>query len=124
MTDQEVIDRAVQIMGVERYRWLCSEANTHPTPNSREDWLRFVREIAEAPTSAYPPAMEQAGNLSRALWDWTVSGFSMASEVERNRRLEICTGCEFFAAGRCRKCGCFTQPKAAIKTSHCPIGKW
>ena len=43
---------------------------------------------------------------------------------ERNRRLEICHGCEHFNAPRCNLCGCFMNYKATLLTSDCPIGKW
>lgn len=75
---------------------------------------------------AYPPLAQQAANLGRALWDWAVSGFSMTSQDEQARRLEICRGCEQWDGGRCRICGCGLAAKIALKTSHCPLPepKW
>jgi hypothetical protein len=38
------LDECVRHTGVERYRWLCSDANDLPAPNSRDDWRRWVIE--------------------------------------------------------------------------------
>ncbi len=38
----EALDQAVAATRVSRYRWLCSEANTLPAPNSRDDWRAFI----------------------------------------------------------------------------------
>lgn len=47
MTDAEfsaLLDEAVSATGIVRYRHLCSDANTLPRPNSRDDWRRFIAE--------------------------------------------------------------------------------
>ena len=57
-----LLDEAIRATGVERYRWLCSDANTLPPPNSRDDWRRFIlarrwEAPAVAPTEGrYVPA--------------------------------------------------------------------
>lgn len=38
--------------GVERYRWLCSDANTHPSPNSAADYRRWI--LARGWKQAFP----------------------------------------------------------------------
>jgi hypothetical protein len=50
------LDRAVRETGVERYRFLCSEANTLGGANSREEWRRFIAERRWVP-SASPVAV-------------------------------------------------------------------
>lgn len=121
MTDEQAIDEVVRRTGVERFRSLCSEANTLPPPNSRADYLRHVRELARPPTAA-----EQAANLGRSLFAWATSGFAMTTDDERSARLSVCAGCEHWDAAprRCRLCGCYTDAKIALKTEHCPINKW
>lgn len=85
--------------------------------------------MGDAPAS-YPPVMTQAANLSRALWDWAVSGFAMASEAEVKRRLAICEACEYFDPGprRCKHlgCGCYLDAKTRMRSEHCPLPtpKW
>jgi len=44
------------------------------------------------------------------------------------KRLEICTKCEyrakFLLASTCVKCGCIISAKVRIPTATCPVGKW
>lgn len=48
------------------------------------------------------------------------------TKEERDRRYEICKGCEFlFMPSRtCKKCYCFMPLKTLLKEAYCPIGKW
>lgn len=52
MTDSEAIDEAIRRTGVERYRFLCSAGNPHPSPNSAADHIRLMHEIAAKPSPA------------------------------------------------------------------------
>jgi hypothetical protein len=128
MTDQEAIDRAVRITGVERYRWLCSEANRASPPTSRTEYLGLVHEIAGGPdgpdrtpasghapeAGAYPGILEQARNVASAagrVVSAVVHGEPVkVSEEVHADRLAICMACEHNGARpdgvRCRKCGC------------------
>jgi hypothetical protein len=52
-------------------------------------------------------------------------------DEEKERRLSICRGCEFFKLSTlnshlstCLKCGCALNLKTRLETEHCPIGKW
>lgn len=63
----------------------------------------------------------QAKLRSDQIWNETIK---VPSE-ERERRLEICQGCEFLLSmNRCKKCGCFMDVKTWIPMSNCPINKW
>ena len=42
------------------------------------------------------------------------------SDEEYERRLEICKLCDDLLNGLCRKCGCFVELRAAMKTKNCP----
>jgi hypothetical protein len=44
----------------------------------------------------------------------------------RNKRMEICKGCDFRdkLLERCKKCGCFLKMKTASVSSSCPINEW
>jgi len=52
------------------------------------------------------------------------------SDAEFQRRMAICTACEFLdnTTQRCGKCGCFVAAqvigKARLATETCPIDKW
>lgn len=73
MTDAEfsaLLDEAVLATGVERYRYLCSGANTLPSPNSRDDWRRWILERRWEP-GAVPesdrPTVARSLGLARAM---------------------------------------------------------
>jgi hypothetical protein len=42
------------------------------------------------------------------------------SDEEYERRLELCKLCDNLLNGMCRKCGCFVELRAAMKTKNCP----
>jgi hypothetical protein len=48
------------------------------------------------------------------------------SKAEKEKRLEICKGCEYYHApeDRCKLCGCKMAVKAHLKLESCPAGKW
>jgi hypothetical protein len=47
-------------------------------------------------------------------------------ETERQRRLEICTRCEFYVPTivSCSQCWCFLPAKASLKSARCPKRRW
>ena len=47
-----------------------------------------------------------------------------ASDEERDKRLLVCSECEFKVGSRCNLCRCFINYKAKLANSECPIGKW
>lgn len=46
------------------------------------------------------------------------------SQEERDRRMDVCKGCEFLKGSRCAKCGCNMNFKTRLVSGNCPIGKW
>lgn len=51
--------------------------------------------------------------------------FRHVSTEEKQRRLEICQGCEHLRDnGTCGKCGCLLSVKAAWSSEKCPLEKW
>jgi len=44
----------------------------------------------------------------------------------RNKRYDICKGCDRFSAPtkRCKECGCFMAMKTWLKGASCPLDKW
>ena len=48
------------------------------------------------------------------------------SKAEKEKRLEICKGCEHYHVpqDRCKLCGCKMAVKAHLKLESCPAGKW
>ena len=47
-----------------------------------------------------------------------------ADQDEIARRKAICNQCEHYLNGRCGKCGCWLQYKAALHAEGCPENKW
>lgn len=47
------------------------------------------------------------------------------SEIEKNRRLEICKNCEHFNKTyvQCKLCGCFLEAKTRLQGFHCALPK-
>jgi hypothetical protein len=81
----------------------------------------------EYPASS-PSLAVRAGNLAAAAVEAVASGGKRATPEERERRLSICRGCEFFDADRvmCRQCGCSLSLKTRLDAWHCPLvpPKW
>ena len=48
------------------------------------------------------------------------------SDDEVTRRLAICHDCPSFdpPPKRCKRCGCFTEIKARMRSQHCPDALW
>jgi hypothetical protein len=94
------------------------------------------REERKYATMAEPPTMlQKATNMTKAigrLAGAVAKGNPLrVTDEERDRRLAICRGCEYWneggniGLGECRhsKCGC-TRFKHGLTTERCPIGKW
>lgn len=74
-------------------------------------------------TVKYPSFGSMVVNAAAAAVDFVASGFELADDAEVERRLAICSTCEFFDAGpqRCRICGCYLGGKARVAAEHCPL---
>jgi hypothetical protein len=82
--------------------------------------------------------LEKAVNFSKAIGQHVSQGMPVCSELEIQERFAICVACPFFIkkqeepiAGECSKCGCKCNTKSnpiknklAMKSQHCPVGKW
>jgi hypothetical protein len=74
--------------------------------------------------SQRPGAVAMARNLGKSIIEWSASGFKTCEGDELNKRLELCSSCEYLINNRCLKCGCFVEVKTRLATSKCPISKW
>ena len=63
-------------------------------------------------------------NLTKDIVKWVSNGAPINTQEETNRRLNICSSCQFFNNGTCSKCGCNLSIKAELSTTRCPIDKW
>ena len=55
-----------------------------------------------------------------------LSSDNYADRDIRDKRLNICKGCEqlFKPTRTCRECGCFMSLKTWLKDATCPLNKW
>lgn len=67
-----------------------------------------------------------ANKFGKALINHAKDGFKKADTELYNKRIDICTTCEFFNAEqkRCNNCGCFLEFKASWNSEKCPVDKW
>lgn len=128
MNWEEALEIAVERRQNPRLRFLCSEEYAQHLA-----WRRRVIEIATGKTApAYPPMMEQAGNVlgaaGRAMGAAVTGQQVMRSAEEQAACLAICRDCEHFVAAeeRCAVCGCVMAFKVKLATEHCPLSepKW
>lgn len=84
--------------------------------------VHIVNRSAIAETAPpMPPLMTQARNLAGAVVRFVVSGGEQTTPEQAAERMAICRGCEEFAGGRCRICGCHLAYKVASAVEHCPL---
>lgn len=82
------------------------------------------------PQNKHPSLLTKVKNFLTALYKHLVSGAKRTSATERQRRYDICAGCEFFDGNACTKCGCPISRQARFVSKldwsdqHCPIDKW
>ena len=121
MTYIDALEIVVARTKHERYRWLCSDANTEEASREGYRFLMIRMAVSDQPT-AYPSLAAQANSALRSATGFVASGLAVASHEEQSRRLSICHACEHYDAerGRCRICGCYLAWKAKIASEHCP----
>lgn len=108
-----------------RLRELCEDwSNIRRRDAYRHRVIEMAGGLPEP--AEFPPAATMVRSAVNALAGFATSGFKVADKAERERRLGLCYGCEFYRAdeGRCVKCGCVMNLKARIYSQHCPIQKW
>jgi ribosomal protein L37E len=104
----------------------CPKQRWGPVFCEQLEDVEFLEEIDE---SCFPPPVNLASNLLSAVGSEIkarINGTSALGSKEVARRYAICEGCEYFHAKskRCTQCGCFLKWKTALRSQHCPIGKW
>ncbi len=80
-----------------------------------------VKGIVVGPASILSNAAHAAERIIKS----TAAGQRvLVSDLERDRRMEICKTCEFFNGKTCLKCGCVARWKTKLATEKCPVDKW
>lgn len=73
-----------------------------------------------------PSLWEQAKSVTKATVTHIMSGMEEVTPEERQRRMDICGGCEYLLKeeNRCGKCLCFLGAKQRWASQSCPMGYW
>jgi hypothetical protein len=121
MSWQEALETVVVREGVERYRYLCSDAY-----HDHAAWrAEMVRREAN-PT--YPSVGRHVANLFRSARRFVASGLRLAPKSIRQARLTICQACPKYdqQQRRCTVCGCVNSAKVWVAADQCPLDppKW
>jgi hypothetical protein len=110
-----------------RWEHLVKDITPYMLLQQREhEWAEKKKKQKQNP----PPLKKQIKNFIKSMAFWAKNLFPVASKKTYEKRLSICSGCEFYdpsgwkGRGKCLKCGCCTSAKAKLKTEKCPIGKW
>jgi len=75
-------------------------------------------------TPSGPGLLRMAVSATKAMAQFIASGLKTLPPHIQQKRLRICTTCEYHTGLRCKVCGCFTNAKARLAHERCPIGKW
>jgi hypothetical protein len=73
-----------------------------------------------------PTLIAKVASVTSDVAKWAVAGVPRRTSDEQAACKAICQTCEFFNAQKnnCKKCGCYVNWAAWLKTKSCPIGKW
>jgi hypothetical protein len=71
-----------------------------------------------------PGVTQLVGNFAKAMAEHVSDGMHRVDAQQLQGRLEACTLCDQRRDNRCAACGCYVQPKAALRSSYCPLGRW
>jgi hypothetical protein len=117
----EALEIVVAREGVERYRYLCSEAY-HDHKRMREEISRMASE------TDFPPLARQAANFAGAMGRAALAAVTgeqvFCTPEQQAEREAICQGCDKLINGKCVLCGCPYKRKIKLATEICPIGLW
>lgn len=50
----------------------------------------------------------------------TLDKKDLVAENVYDNRIKHCKNCDFLISGMCRKCGCYVEVRARLKTQNCP----
>jgi hypothetical protein len=106
------------------YPALCQNMAADPTR-----WRPILDRVnGDVEPPAYPPLLEQAGNLLAAAGRFVASGCETVDQAEYDRRRAICRACPggYYDADRdrCRACGCNMAVKTWGRVFTCEKGLW
>jgi hypothetical protein len=110
-------------------RWIVPQMKRFVEEAGLQDIVKFTINDENVPSFG-----QMAKNLGSSLFktgvDALKSGFKanaiFATAEEKERRLEICKGCDYFnhRTERCNRCGCKMRYKSGLTTAKCPLNKW
>jgi hypothetical protein len=93
---------------------------------SKDEEELYLKQFDSAANN--PGLVEKVSNFTEAVIQHFLAGFPKTSDEEYNRRLSICSTCEFknLDSWVCSKCGCPMDEKARWAEQQCPAEppKW
>lgn len=105
-------------------RWMQAHPDWSVIYHSTEQYGLTVisRDSADKPRP--PKLLTLAANFTAAVASHVADGLAKVTVDQLNGRLGTCMLCDQRRDNRCMVCGCFLEPKAAMRSSTCPLGKW
>jgi hypothetical protein len=106
------------------------EAPSEPCPACKEsEAAKTAYTPPVAPVAPQMPSLwQQTKNLTKSVVEHVKTGAAEVTPEEKQARLDICNGCEFYnkIQGRCGKCGCNMPIKTGWSSAVCPLNppKW
>lgn len=104
----------------------CQRCGTYMVSHSVEDQGAAVDRKPPPKEIEEPSLVEKASNFSKSVVSHARNGFTKTENTLKEKRLEICSSCEYFDSSRqgCKKCGCYLPVKASWASESCPLNKW
>lgn len=105
-------------------RWMRERPEWSVVYHSAAQYGLTVISRLDADKPKIPGAVKLAANFAKAMAEHVSDGLHRVDAQQLQGRLEACTLCDQRRNNRCAACGCFLAPKASIRSSVCPLGKW
>jgi hypothetical protein len=97
----------------------------YPELSPEDAYVKLMEDIAEWHKKQMPSLGQAAIGLAGSLRVMAQHHFREVLDEEYNRRMEICSSCEYLdASGRCVKCRCPMRRKARWEGMICKDGRW
>jgi hypothetical protein len=105
-------------------RWLRENPTWSVIYHSPDQYGLSVLSRDPADKPKLPGVLTLAANFAKAVAEHVGDGLTRVQPEQLEARLQVCTLCDVRRDTRCAACGCFLEPKAIMRSSACPLGKW
>jgi len=105
-------------------RWMRQTPEWSVIYHSPEQYGLTVISRDPADKPDMPGVLTLASNFAKAVAAHVGDGLQKVEPEQLEERLLVCSLCDQRRDNRCSVCGCFLEPKAGMRSSSCPLGKW